>query len=120
VSSVFSNLSQAQDRPLIEPDVEPIVIEEALIDTENFEAGVFFGTINIEDFESSLLRKDRIIIATKTDLEGTDEALAQLKEKYPDEYIIAISVFARTGLEELKLKMLKMRAKIGRTCFITK
>jgi GTP-binding protein len=62
----------------------------------------------LEDFESSLLRKDRIIIATKTDLEGTDEALAQLKDKYPEEYIIAISVFARTGLEELKLKMLKM------------
>ncbi|MFT6906947.1 MAG: outer membrane beta-barrel protein [Oleiphilaceae bacterium] len=55
VSSVFSHLSQAQDRPLIEPDVEPVVIKEALIDSENFEIGGFFGTINIEDFESSLL-----------------------------------------------------------------
>ena len=54
-SSVFSSLSQAQDRPLIEPDVEPIVIKEALIDSENFELGGFFGTINIEDFESSLI-----------------------------------------------------------------
>lgn len=62
----------------------------------------------LEDFESSLLRKKRIIIATKTDLEGTDEALKELKLKYPDETIIAISVFARTGLEEVKLSLLNM------------
>lgn len=43
------------DRPLIEPDVTPQKVDEALIDTENFELGVFFGTLNIEDFETSLL-----------------------------------------------------------------
>jgi len=62
----------------------------------------------LEEFEASLLRKERIIIATKTDLEGTDEALEQLIEKYPDEKIIAISVFGRTGLEEVKLNLLNM------------
>jgi len=62
----------------------------------------------LEDFESTLLRKERIIIATKTDLEGTSEALEQLKEKYPDEKIIAISVFARSGLDEVKLNLLNM------------
>jgi len=43
------------DRPLIEPDVTPVPVTEALIDTENFEVGAFVGVLNIEDFESSLL-----------------------------------------------------------------
>jgi len=43
------------DRPLIEPDVTPVPVTEALIDTENFEVGAFLGVLNIEDFESSLL-----------------------------------------------------------------
>ncbi|MBI9098179.1 MAG: GTPase ObgE [Spirochaetaceae bacterium] len=62
----------------------------------------------LEDFEASLLKKQRILIATKTDLEGTEEALAQLREKYPEENIVAISVFARTGLDELKQNLLNM------------
>ncbi len=64
--------------------------------------------IELEDFESSLLRKDRIIIATKTDLDGTDEALKQLIGKYPDEKIIPISVFARDGIDEVRLSLLNM------------
>lgn len=47
--------AQDDDRPLIEPDVKPKKVDEALIDTENFEIGVFAGIINIEDFESSFL-----------------------------------------------------------------
>ena len=43
------------DRPLIEPDVTPAPVTEALIDTENFEIGAFVGVLNIEDFESSLV-----------------------------------------------------------------
>jgi outer membrane beta-barrel protein len=60
VTVTMSNTSLAQDRPLIEPDVEPIVIKEALIDSENFEIGAFVGTINIEDFESSLVYGARL------------------------------------------------------------
>lgn len=62
----------------------------------------------LENFEASLLRKERIIIATKTDLEGTENALEQLREKYPDEKIIPISVYARTGIDEIKLNLLNM------------
>jgi outer membrane beta-barrel protein len=52
----IATATQAQDdRPLIEPDVTPVPVTEALIDTENFEIGAFVGVINIEDFESSLL-----------------------------------------------------------------
>lgn len=53
---ITSFVAQAdEDRPIIEPDVKPQKVDEALIDTENFEAGLFFGTINIEDFETSML-----------------------------------------------------------------
>jgi len=52
----IATATQAQDdRPLIEPDVTPVPVTEALIDTENFEIGAFVGVVNIEDFESSLL-----------------------------------------------------------------
>lgn len=47
--------AQEDDRPLIEPDVQPQSVDEALIDTENFEIGAFSGIMNIEDFESSFL-----------------------------------------------------------------
>jgi len=52
-----SAVAQAQEdeRPLIEPDVQPQKVDEALIDTEDFEIGAFAGILNIEDFESSLL-----------------------------------------------------------------
>ncbi len=52
-----SSMAFAQDgeRPLIEPDVRPQKVDEALIDTENFEIGGFAGILNIEDFESSFL-----------------------------------------------------------------
>lgn len=43
------------DRPLIEPDVTPVPVDESLIDTENFEVGAFVGFLTIEDFESSLV-----------------------------------------------------------------
>ncbi|MBO6811254.1 MULTISPECIES: outer membrane beta-barrel domain-containing protein [Marinobacter] len=51
-----AGVAQAQDdRPLIEPDVTPVPVTEAMIDTENFEIGALVGVLNIEDFESSLL-----------------------------------------------------------------
>lgn len=68
VSGAISNSSLAQDRPLIEPDVEPVVIKEALIDSENFEIGTFIGTINIEDFESSLVYGARLAYHLSEDI----------------------------------------------------
>ena len=55
--AMISSLVTAQedDLPLIEPDVQPRAVDEALIDTENFEIGVFTGIMNIEDFESYFL-----------------------------------------------------------------
>lgn len=47
-------------KPLIEPDVKPRPVDESLIDTENFEIGVFGGYISIEDFGSSFLYGARL------------------------------------------------------------
>ncbi len=66
--SIMPMLSMAQDRPLIEPDVEPVVIKEALIDSENFELGAFVGTLNIEDFESSLVYGARLVYHLSEDV----------------------------------------------------
>ncbi len=52
--------SAEEVKPLIEPDVRPQKVDESLIDTENFELGVFGGVINIEDFESSMLYGVRV------------------------------------------------------------
>ena len=49
----------AEDQ-LIEPDVVPQKVDEALIDTEDFEAGFFAGILNIEDFETSALYGIRV------------------------------------------------------------
>lgn len=51
----------ADEEPvLIEPDVRPVPVDEALIDTENFEIGAFAGVINIEDFGSSFVYGARL------------------------------------------------------------
>jgi len=62
VLAAISALAAAQqsDRPLIEPDVQPRAVTEALIDTENFEVGIFIGFMKIEDFESSFLRGSKL------------------------------------------------------------
>ena len=39
-----------QQEPVIQPEVQRRKISEADIDTENFELGVFFGMLSIEDF----------------------------------------------------------------------
>jgi outer membrane beta-barrel protein len=58
----------AQQPQVVEPAVERRDVEPAGIDTENFEAGVFVGTISIEDFGSSLLYGGRIAYHFTEDL----------------------------------------------------
>jgi GTP-binding protein len=53
----------------------------------------------LEGFSPALIRKPRILLGTKTDLEGG--RLEELKAKYPDEKIRGISVFSGDGLKEL-------------------
>jgi outer membrane beta-barrel protein len=58
----------AQQPQVVEPAVERRDVEPAAIDTENFEAGLFVGTISIEDFGSSVLYGGRIAYHFTEDL----------------------------------------------------
>ena len=49
-----------QNAPLIEPDVKPVPVDEALIDNENIEIGAFAGVLTIEDFGASFLWGGRL------------------------------------------------------------
>ena len=57
-----------QQPQVVEPAVERRDVEPAAIDSENFEAGAFVGTVSIEDFGSSLLYGARIAYHFTEDL----------------------------------------------------
>jgi len=64
--------------------------------------GAFDILLNeLNSFSPELAKKKRLLVGTKTDLEGTGERLAELSAKYPDEETIGISVFSGDGIEEL-------------------
>jgi outer membrane beta-barrel protein len=54
-SAAESSALPTQQPQVVEPEVKRRDVEPAAIDTENFEAGLFIGTISIEDFGSSVM-----------------------------------------------------------------
>ena len=58
----------AQAPQVVEPAVKRRDVEPAAIDTENFEAGLFVGTIGIEDFGSSLSYGGRLALHFTEDI----------------------------------------------------
>jgi outer membrane beta-barrel protein len=58
----------AQQPQVVEPAVERRDVEPPGLDTENFEAGLFVGTVSIEDFGSSLLYGGRLAYHFSEDL----------------------------------------------------
>jgi len=52
-------------------------------------------------FSPALLKKRRLLLGTKLDLDGTAEGLQKLREKYPGETVLGVSVFSGEGLEDL-------------------
>jgi GTP-binding protein len=52
-------------------------------------------------FSPELLRKPRIIVGSKTDLEGASGRLEALRNKYQDELVLGVSVFSGEGVGEL-------------------
>jgi GTP-binding protein len=56
-------------------------------------------------FSADLIRKKRILVGTKLDLEGTAERLESLRIRYPAEEILGISVFSGQGIGELAALM---------------
>ncbi|MDR0785156.1 MAG: GTPase ObgE [Treponema sp.] len=62
----------------------------------------------LENFSPDLTRKKRIIVGTKTDLDGATERLQKLKKKYPAETVAGASVFSGEGLAELSDLMFEL------------
>ncbi len=63
-----SSALPAQQPQVVEPAVKRREVEPPGIDTENFEAGLFIGTVSIEDFGSSLLYGGRLAYHFSEDL----------------------------------------------------
>jgi len=59
-------------------------------------------TEELRTYDSQLVGKERVIIGTKIDEEGTDERLAALKKKYPEETVIGLCVYFNQGVDEVK------------------
>ncbi|GHV25823.1 GTPase Obg [Spirochaetia bacterium] len=55
----------------------------------------------LESFSPDLVKKQRLLIATKLDLEGAPERFAELKARYAGENVVGISVFSGVGIAEL-------------------
>ncbi|GHT74202.1 GTPase Obg [Spirochaetia bacterium] len=52
-------------------------------------------------FSPELVKKKRLLVGSKTDLDGAAEHLAALREKYAPEPVLGISVFSGDGIGEL-------------------
>jgi GTP-binding protein len=74
-----------------------------LIDLGEENYGTAFDILRgeLEAFSPDLTAKRRIIVGTKTDLEGAADRLADLKAKYPGETVLGLSVFSGEGVPEL-------------------
>jgi len=57
-------------------------------------------------YSADLIKKKRLLVGTKTDLEETSGRLAELTAKYPQEEILGISVFSGEGIKELSYAFL--------------
>ena len=67
-----------------------------------------FSADNTVGSSGSLIKKKRLLVGTKTDLEETEGRLAELAAKYPDEKVLGISVFSGEGVKDLSFSFLKL------------
>lgn len=75
-----------------------------LIDLSSDNCGEVFNVLykELEEFAPDLVKRTRLIIGTKTDIEGTEESLKKLRSTLPEEKVLGISVFTREGLKDLE------------------
>jgi GTP-binding protein len=62
----------------------------------------------LNTYSPDLIKKKRLIVGTKTDLEETSQKLAELAAKYSSEEIMGISVFTGDGIKELSYAFLRL------------
>jgi GTPase len=64
----------------------------------------------LEEYTPELLKKPRVLIGSKADLEGTQESFEKLRSQLQGEELVKLSSFTRTGLEELQSAFLRLVA----------
>lgn len=81
-----------------------------LIDLSSVDYKEVFNVLynELEEFAPDLVKRKRLIIGTKTDLEGTDESLKELRRTLPEEKVLGISVYTREGLKDLEIVFQKI------------
>ena len=57
----------------------------------------------LDDYAPALVKRARLIIGTKTDLDGTDKNLDELIRSLPEEKVLGVSVYTREGLKDLEI-----------------
>jgi GTP-binding protein len=63
-----------------------------------------------EQYGAKLLAKKRLLVGTKLDMDGTTERLDKLRAAFSNESVYGISVFSRSGLEELAREFMRLTA----------
>lgn len=81
-----------------------------LIDLSSDNCSEAFNVLykELEEYAPDLVKRPRLIIGTKTDLEGTDESLKVLSQALPKENVIGISVYTRERLKDLEIVFQKI------------
>lgn len=74
---------------------------------ENFESVFQLLLHELGEYSTELANKPRVVIASKTDLDPDGELYQRLRDALPDEEVYPLSVFARTGIEEISLRFLE-------------
>jgi GTP-binding protein len=75
-----------------------------LIDLSDDNYLTAFSTLQAElkAFSRDLLKKKRVILGTKQDVEGAETRLAELQKLFPQEKVLGISVFSGVGLDAVR------------------
>ena len=85
----------------------------------NYENSFSLLCKELEDYSPALLKKRRIVVATKADLDEDGSRFENLKKILSSEELYLISVFARSGIEELSLALLdvvKLASSLEESC----
>jgi GTP-binding protein len=78
------------------------------LSADNFLEAFRILCAELEAFSPDLLRKPRLILGTKLDLEGTGARLTELAARYREEKMLGVSVFSGEGLAGLTGELLRL------------
>ncbi len=73
------------------------------LSSPDFEAVFKILYKELEEYAPELVKRTRLIIGTKTDLEGTAKNLDKLIRSLPKEKVLGVSVYTREGLKDLEI-----------------